>query len=69
MENVFIVNPTSTFLALQESIQQKVAQAKAITECLLLGHHELPPGVIYDAIWAVNSCIEQVEQLVEAINL
>lgn len=68
MKNVFIVNPTSTFLALQESIQQKIAQAKAITECLLLNNPELPANVIYDAIWAVNSCIEQVEQLIEVLN-
>lgn len=68
MENAFIINSSVGPFTLREALHQKTAQVRAITGCLLMLNHELPTDMLYHVLWAVDSYLEQIDQLHEAID-
>ena len=43
----------------------KTAQAKAITECVMLAvmHKELEDNSLFNVVWAIDSYLEQIKEL------
>jgi hypothetical protein len=67
MNNLSIETSAST-LFIKEALYQRVAQVRAITSCLLLAVKDLSPDLLYDAIWAIDSYLEEIDQLQLALD-
>lgn len=68
MNNAFVVNSEMSLPILKEALYQRTAQARAITGCLLMLSQELSTDMLYDALWAVDTYLEQIYQLQEVID-
>lgn len=71
MKNVFILNPTAPIESIADALYEKIVQAKAIAECILLAitSKELESNLLYDAVWAIDSFLSQIKELQEHLEL
>lgn len=63
MKNAFILNPTANTHIIKDSLYEKTAQARAIASCILLVSDQLQGSALHDIIWAIDSYLEQIDQL------
>ena len=68
--NVFVVNASVSAAVIKNTLQDRLFQIKALVECIRLAAttNELSRSLIHDAIWAIDSDLEQVIQLQESID-
>jgi hypothetical protein len=64
MKSAFIVNPAISTEQIQESIYQKMTQARGISGCLLVTNREIDPAARYGIIWALDSLLEEIDNLI-----
>lgn len=70
MDNTFILNPSVNTMDIKDAIDERLTKAQAITSCLLAnngGSSELPYSEIYAVVWAVDSLLEELQQLLEKL--
>lgn len=65
MKKLFSLDPTASRDMILITLYEKIAQVKAIVECLLLAilSKELENQLLYDAVRVVDSYLEQIEDL------
>lgn len=68
--NVFVVNTSVSATILNNALHDRLIQIKALIECLRLATttNELNRSLVHDAIWAIDSDLEQAVQLQEIID-
>ena len=65
MKNAFILDPSTPIDSIADVLYEKTAQAKAITECVMLAimNKELENNSLFNVIWAIDSYLEQIKEL------
>ena len=65
MKNAFILDPSVPIDSIVDTLYEKTAQAKAITECVMLAvmHKELENNSLFNVVWAIDSYLEQIKEL------
>lgn len=71
MKNTFVLNPVASIETITDVLYEKTAQAKAVTECLLLAitSKGLECNLLYDTVWAIDSFLSQIKELQEHLEL
>jgi hypothetical protein len=61
MKSAFIVNPAVNMEEIQNTIYQKITQARGISGCLLVADREIESAVRYGIMWALDSLLEEID--------
>ena len=73
MENLFVLNPKSTNLNIQDAIYSKIQKSKAILTCAMFAAEfirdgmELDNHTFYHVLWAIDDCLEEIDLLFEQL--